>query len=40
MRKNKKCVGCGIILQNDNILNIGYTPVFMGFYIFNVFVYM
>ena len=26
MRKNKKCVGCGIILQNDNILNIGYTP--------------
>lgn len=22
----KKCIGCGIVLQNDNILNIGYTP--------------
>ncbi len=26
MKKNKKCVGCGVVLQNDNILNIGYTP--------------
>ena len=26
MRKFKKCLGCGVILQNDNILNIGYTP--------------
>ena len=22
----KKCFGCGVILQNENILNIGYTP--------------
>ena len=22
----KKCIGCGIELQNENILNIGYTP--------------
>ena len=22
----KKCIGCGSILQNENILNIGYTP--------------
>ena len=26
MKKNKKCLGCGVVLQNDNILNIGYTP--------------
>lgn len=26
MKKNKKCLGCGIKLQSDNILNIGYTP--------------
>lgn len=26
MKKNKKCIGCGIILQDENILNIGYTP--------------
>lgn len=26
MKKNKKCIGCGIILQNENILNVGYTP--------------
>lgn len=26
MKKNKKCIGCGITLQNENILNIGYTP--------------
>ena len=26
MIKNKKCIGCGIDLQNKNILNIGYTP--------------
>ena len=22
----KKCIGCGVILQNENILNIGYAP--------------
>jgi len=22
----KKCIGCGVKLQNENILNIGYTP--------------
>ena len=22
----KKCIGCGIELQNENVLNIGYTP--------------
>ena len=22
----KKCIGCGVILQNENILNDGYTP--------------
>ena len=26
MKKNKKCLGCGVVLQNDNILNIGFTP--------------
>ena len=26
MKKNKKCLGCGVKLQSDNILNIGYTP--------------
>ena len=26
MKKNKKCLGCGVVLQNENILNIGYTP--------------
>lgn len=26
MKKNKKCIGCGVVLQNDNILNVGYTP--------------
>ena len=26
MKKNKKCIGCGVILQNENILNIGYIP--------------
>ena len=26
MKKNKKCLGCGVVLQNDNILKIGYTP--------------
>ena len=26
MNKNKKCIGCGIKLQNENILNVGYTP--------------
>ena len=26
MKKNKKCLGCGIKLQNDNILTAGYTP--------------
>ena len=26
MNKNKKCLGCGVKLQSDNILNIGYTP--------------
>lgn len=24
--KNKKCIGCGVKLQNENILNLGYTP--------------
>ena len=22
----KKCIGCGVVLQNENVLNIGYTP--------------
>ena len=22
----KKCIGCGIELQNENVLNTGYTP--------------
>ena len=26
MKKNKKCLGCGVVLQNENILNVGYTP--------------
>jgi len=26
MKKNKKCIGCGIVLQNENILQVGYTP--------------
>lgn len=26
MKKNKKCLGCGILLQSDNVLKIGYTP--------------
>ena len=26
MKKSKECLGCGVLLQNDNILNIGYTP--------------
>ena len=26
MRKIKKCIGCGVKLQSDNILNLGYTP--------------
>ncbi len=26
MNKKKKCLGCGVVLQNDNILKIGYTP--------------
>ena len=26
MKKNKNCLGCGVKLQSDNILNIGYTP--------------
>ncbi len=26
MKKNKKCIGCGVVLQNENILNLGYTP--------------
>jgi len=26
MKKTKKCIGCGIKLQTDNILNAGYTP--------------
>ncbi len=25
MKKNKKCVGCGVKLQDENILNIGFT---------------
>ena len=25
MRKNKTCLGCGVKLQDENILNIGYT---------------
>lgn len=24
--KNKKCLGCGVKLQSENILNMGYTP--------------
>ena len=24
--KSKKCLGCGVKLQSDNILNVGYTP--------------
>lgn len=26
MKKIKKCIGCGVKLQSDNILNLGYTP--------------
>ncbi len=26
MKKSKKCLGCGVVLQNENILNLGYTP--------------
>ncbi len=26
MTKKKKCLGCGVTLQNENILNLGYTP--------------
>ena len=26
MKRNKKCLGCGVVLQNENILNLGYTP--------------
>lgn len=24
--KNKKCIGCGVKLQSDNVLTLGYTP--------------
>jgi len=26
MKKNKKCIGCGVKLQSENVLNNGYTP--------------
>lgn len=26
MKKNKKCIGCGVKLQGENILTVGYTP--------------